>query len=344
MKRWLLRLLAWSALAYPACLVLFTLALRCVGEDFWATSVALYLPRLPLAVPLLVLVPLLWRLRLRRLLWLQAFSAFMVLVPLMGWVPPRPHWGSSGKTIRVMSYNVNSCHAGVAAIVARIRQYNPDLMLVQELAAHGAELEAELKAIYPFVRVENQFLLASRFPVPTLDEPRDPVEIERRRHGRFAFHEVETPLGKLAVLSVHPLSPRSALRAVRGRGLPKEILSGRLLRGEADAVTERNSERREDALRTGCEMAANAKYPVIIAGDTNLPGLSPVLAELFGKYQDGFVAAGSGFGYSFPSRWPFMRIDRIFAGPELAFTHFETDCGDDSDHQCVVADIERREQ
>ncbi len=82
--------------------------------------------------------------------------------------------------------------------------------------------------------------------------------------------------------------------------------------------------------------------PVIIAGDTNLPGLSPVLRHAFSGYQDGFAAAGWGFGYTFPEKQPFLRLDRIFAGPEFRFTSFHSGCRASSDHLCVWADLTRR--
>jgi endonuclease/exonuclease/phosphatase family metal-dependent hydrolase len=53
---------------------------------------------------------------------------------------------------------------------------------------------------------------------------------------------------------------------------------------------------------------------------------------------------GRGFGYTFPAdQWiPWMRIDRILAGPELRFLHFEVGRRRGSDHLAVIADLARR--
>jgi endonuclease/exonuclease/phosphatase family metal-dependent hydrolase len=83
--------------------------------------------------------------------------------------------------------------------------------------------------------------------------------------------------------------------------------------------------------------------PVIIAGDFNLPGLSPALGAL-ARYQDGFRAAGWGFGYTYAvgrRRW--LRLDRIYASSALRFVHFEVGRHTTaSDHHCVVADLQKR--
>jgi len=79
---------------------------------------------------------------------------------------------------------------------------------------------------------------------------------------------------------------------------------------------------------------------VLIAGDTNLPSLSPALVDTVGSFRDAFREAGSGFGYTFPSRHPWMRIDRMMASSDVAFTRFEIGCKETSDHLCIVTELE----
>jgi endonuclease/exonuclease/phosphatase family metal-dependent hydrolase len=88
--------------------------------------------------------------------------------------------------------------------------------------------------------------------------------------------------------------------------------------------------------------AALNSEPVVIAGDTNLPDLSPVFSRHLSRFQDGFVKAGAGFGYTYPNdRRPWMRIDRILATDALRFVKFEVGTSAASDHLCVVADLQR---
>ena len=58
------------------------------------------------------------------------------------------------------------------------------------------------------------------------------------------------------------------------------------------------------------------------------------------RYSDGFRACGVGFGYTFPAKQPWMRIDRVFASSELRFTDFKVGCAS-SDHRCVIAELQR---
>jgi endonuclease/exonuclease/phosphatase family metal-dependent hydrolase len=99
-------------------------------------------------------------------------------------------------------------------------------------------------------------------------------------------------------------------------------------------------------VRTFSSLAGGETEPVVIAGDTNLPGLSLVFARYLSGYQDGFEKAGWGFGYTYPTnknRPPWMRIDRILATASLRFERFEVGASSASDHRCVVADIRSRE-
>jgi hypothetical protein len=43
------------AIGYPVALLIFMASLRFVGEKWWATTIALYLPRAPFFLPLLPL-------------------------------------------------------------------------------------------------------------------------------------------------------------------------------------------------------------------------------------------------------------------------------------------------
>src|ERR1700722_936883 len=70
------------AIGYPAAL-LAVVALRFIGERWWVTTVALYLPRLGFALPLPFVV-LAAALRSARLLALQASSIALLIFPLLG--------------------------------------------------------------------------------------------------------------------------------------------------------------------------------------------------------------------------------------------------------------------
>jgi hypothetical protein len=163
----------------------------------------------------------------------------------------------------------------------------------------------------------------------------------RLRSPRFLKYTVDTPIGRIVLYNVHPVSPRSGIYSLRGKGLRREIMSGRLFSGDNAGVLASDSSLRGEQIEAVGHFADQESDPVVIAGDTNLPGLSVYLSHL-SKYRDGFRQASWGFGYTFPAdKRPWLRLDRIMASKELRFVGFEVGSSKVSDHHCVVADLQR---
>jgi hypothetical protein len=183
----------------------------------------------------------------------------------------------------------------------------------------------------------GEYFIASRFPILATEE-------SPGQHPAFLRATIDSPLGPLDVFTTHPLSPRKGFEAVRGDGLREGLANGRVLRGEGAERVVKNTDVRARQLAELAAAAAASTHMVIIAGDTNLPALSPLYRETLGRFQDGFAEVGRGFGYTFPAHrgvaW--LRIDRILAGPELRFVRFQVGRRKASDHFAVWADLERR--
>jgi vancomycin resistance protein VanJ len=328
------------AILYPVALAVAWVLLWFVGERWWATGLALYVPMLSFGAPLPVLLALLLLTRRRGLLWTQGVAAVILVFGLMGFVLPRPRFGApSTPVVRVLSFNVDSGRAGFDRIVAEIDRYSPDIAVLQEVA-HTEALEPTLRERYATVIAQGQFVLATRYPVLSTKEPDKLSYSGKQRSPRFLQHVIDTPLGQIALYDVHPLSPREDLGAIRGkRGLRREILSGRLLHPPGAEIIQENSGLRALQAQTFAEQASRETLPTIIAGDTNLPSLSNIFEATLSRFQDGFREAGWGFGYTFPAKRPWMRIDRIMASASLRFIRFAVGNSGASDHRCVVADI-----
>jgi endonuclease/exonuclease/phosphatase (EEP) superfamily protein YafD len=341
MKRRFVRVLSAIAFLYPALLLAVALLLLCVGEEWWVTGVGLYLPRAIFAAPLPLVVIALVAAGLRRLLWTQLAALFILLFPLMGLVVPWPEFRSpNAPVLRVLSYNVDSGNGGVDSIVEEIDRHSPDVVFLQEVGA-SEPIVSLLRERFPTVNEANQFIVASKYPVLSIDDPEKLEYDGRHRSPRFVRQVLDTPLGRIAFYNVHPLSPREIFYSLRGEGLRHEILSGRLLSPASSATFQGNSGLRTLQVQAFSAAAGTETDPVVIAGDTNLPGLSVVLRRYLSRYQDGFTKAGWGFGYTFPvNRYPWMRIDRILASDELRFVRFEVGQSQASDHRCVVADLQ----
>jgi vancomycin resistance protein VanJ len=335
------RFVAVIAIAYLAGLAAAAFGLAVIGESWWVTTLGLYAPVVLLAAPWPFLLLALRFYRLRRELWAQLLAVPLLLF-LFGFVPPWPNWEGDGPKLRVLSFNVDSGYAGYDAIVAAIVAHSPDVVVAQE-AFHGPDqLVEKLKNHYPHTHFIHQFVIASRYPIIAATDPERIDYFGRQRSPRFMRYLLATPLGELAVYSVHPVSPRGIFGMYRVRHALQLVKSGALFSLDPEEGVEGNTGLRLRQVEAIASLAALEKRPVVIAGDFNLPALSPALRKNFADYGDGFREAGWGLGYTFPSKYPWLRLDRVLASRALEFDSFEVGCKKLSDHRCVVSDIRKR--
>jgi endonuclease/exonuclease/phosphatase family metal-dependent hydrolase len=340
--RWLNRVLVICAYAYPALLATTCAAFVWVGEDWWVTAALLYAPRVAFGLPLLVLVPWLLLTQRRRLLWTQLIALTLTLFPLMGLVLPWPPAQNQSASFKLLTFNISNVPSDEQRILSAIDAMGADLVLLQEVPGWATPIVAGLRSRFAHVEASSQFVIASRFPILESNSPGRISHSDRRRSPRFMRHLVQSPLGTLAVYNVHPISPRGALGVHSSRDLFHRLRTGKILGGDPETDMSHNATLRAQQIATAAGMASREVHPVLIAGDTNLPGLSAALHRYLSRYRDGFRSASWGFGYTFPQRFPFLRLDRILAGPELDFSEFDIGCRGASDHLCVAARVIRR--
>jgi endonuclease/exonuclease/phosphatase (EEP) superfamily protein YafD len=354
---WRERIAAGLACGYFAAVAGLALGMRFVGERWWVTGVALYLPRALYAAPFPIVAVSALALRRRPFYWAPTLAALLLLVPLTGFVPPQLTVRASGApTLRLLSYNVDSAKDRAGDVIAEIDRYSADVVLLQEMGSDS--ITGALRERYPNVNTLGQFLIASRYPILSTKDPDKLDYLGRFRSLRYVQQVLDTPIGRLAIYNVHPISPREAFYEIRGGGSRRYFLLrgifAALFSSQANANFEANSGLRTLQVRSFAESARQETDPVIIAGDTNLPGLSWIFGRYLSDYDDGFSVAGSGFGYTFPATGerdrttrmfggrPWMRIDRVLASHGLRFLRFEVGTSTASDHRCVVADLQRR--
>lgn len=153
------------AVGYPVALLAIILALRFIGERWWVTTVALYLPRLGFGLPLPFLVLALAWFGPRRWLGTQVVAAGLLIFPLMGLRLSLTKTVQAGAVpLRVFSFNIHSAYAGIDGIAAQLRQANADIILLQE---NGDGQAQKLEPRFPeyHFHFSGQFVLASRFPI-----------------------------------------------------------------------------------------------------------------------------------------------------------------------------------
>src|ERR1700733_7216808 len=121
---WSQRLVAAVAALYVVGLLVAVTALRFVGERWWVTTAALYLPRLGFAAPLPVVLLASLLVHLRRVFWVALVASASILLVLMGFVLPWPTSVDHGEpVVRVLSFNCNSAIGGVDAVVEEIDRF-----------------------------------------------------------------------------------------------------------------------------------------------------------------------------------------------------------------------------
>ena len=351
LRRWLRLFAIALGIGYPLALLIAWLLLRLVGEGWWVTIVGLYAPPVGFLFPAPVVIAVAWAWAPRRILLLQAVSLLLAVFPLMGLHLGSFRGGSvsDASAIRLVSYNIEVGFHGVPALVAQVQKLNPNLVLLQEA---GEDLAAELTAAFAgwHTDLHGQFFVASRFPLTNVDEP-PPMHYRTGEGGglregdggaHFVRYTIVTPLGLVDVFNVHTTSPREGLEDMRGQGFLHELRSGHFLFGQGLDRLGFNAYRRARQVKGVAAAAAASPRPAIIAGDTNLPGLSRIFREYLDGFADAFASVGRGFGYTYPSKLPFMRIDRILTNGKLQAVDFRVGDTRASDHLCVSATITAR--
>jgi vancomycin resistance protein VanJ len=239
----------------------------------------------------------------------------------------------------VLSFNVDSGLASVPRIALAIERIGADIVAVQEAKGATAELQAALAKHYRYVEERPYSLIASRFPIVEATEHEKIAIGDWPRSPRFQRHVLQLPSGRLAFYNVHPISPRGALNIHRFRHAFHAFRTGQAVNQESVSALEYNVELRRLQIEGVSRLARAERGPVILAGDFNLPALSQVFQSNLGGFQDGFRVAGAGFGYTFPARFPWMRLDRVLTSYDLRIVDFDVGCAGLSDHHCVIAEI-----
>lgn len=328
------RLVTWLSLANLA-IVASVMALICfVSERWWLSASLSFLPRLPWAIPAVVLL----FVSLLRAPWMALVNGAAIAIvvgPIMGLTLPMESPKPAGDhAVRLVSSNVQVGAAKPQKLVLEIEQLAPDIVVLQE-AHQGTEEFDKLFGAWQSVRV-GEFWTASRFPIRLVDE----FSFEPFGRRCATLCEVETPGGPVLVCNVHLNTPRHAMSDLQWHSL----LTGAGIDEVSTFFEKRQEEAR--ALREFVETRAAGRQ-FVVAGDFNTPAFSSTLVESWKGYSNAFEAAGSGYGYTspcntrsyWPSNTPWVRIDHILY--PAGWTVHAADIGrtNGSDHRLIYADL-----
>jgi len=297
-------------------------------EWWWPGSLNLYLPQWLWAIPGLLLLPLTLGFA-RRWVWVPVAALLCVLGPIMGFCGNKLLPGTTAlrgvMRLRVMTYNVKWDSRNEQAIIQDVHAFHPDILQLQD--ADGV-LRGELgRALAGWnLRVSDQYIIASRLPLPDMEWRDISVPGSLRHCVRCTI-----PFGSrsVTVYNVHLLSPRTGLVSVRHHQVSELVSNADARLLEADLLA---------------GYIRQEQGPTLLTGDLNAPVQSLVCRQLLDAgLHDAFSEAGSGYGYTYgrytPLGRPYVRIDHIMASREWQVQRCWVGNSQGSDHCPVIADL-----
>lgn len=320
-KLWLAsRKLFWAFLWVTAISLLLFFPLRWLSGDSLepVRTVSYITPWLLIpALPMLGIAG--WRRRkwLAVVLLTGTLAIVVSFAPLF--LPNRPARPSpQAVPLKIMSYNLHGIPE-IDGIVEVIRREQPDILLIQECSlALGSPDFHGLDDLYPESSVDlhpgSGQAVFSRYPLKE-------VRMELKK-GRAQKMLIETPAGPIAVWNVHPVPPFL---------VPPELFDEHMAALVADI--------------------AQAKGPLIVAGDFNATRQSEAYQAINHYLMDAHWEAGSGFGFTYPAPpytfmdlhlppAPLWRIDYVFHSRDFLVTDARTlETAGGSDHFPIVVEL-----
>ncbi|MGN9807588.1 endonuclease/exonuclease/phosphatase family protein [Micromonospora sp. L32] len=280
-----------------------------------------FLPWFGLFIPVL-LIGALWR--------RSASAVAALLLPVMVWLNlfggllgDKSHPGGD---LTVAEHNVGAGNPDPAGTARDLAASGADVLALVELTPQATgTYEMELAKAYPYHTVQGTVGLWSKLPLSDT-QPVDiqmdagplaaskPVDV-KMAYNRALRTTVATDQGPLAVYVAHLGSVRVNPRA-----------------GFWTAHRDRNAQ------ALGRAIAAEQNERVVLLGDLNGAMDDRAFADITSQLRSAQDAAGDGFGFSWPAKFPVVRIDQILVRgvkPESSWVLPATG----SDHLPVAAGI-----
>jgi len=326
-----------AAVGYLAVLALVYALSETVAEGTWWSMVLLYMPQGLWLGPLALLLPWATLARDSAALAANGFALALVLGPMMAFSIPVPRLPppSDAPRVRLLTYNVKGALAGYEAVLTQVDRFQPDVVVFQEALGWADDSRtravlAERFAGWTLVYGGDVFI-ASRWPLAAqASRYVGPREVKYAGEARKAVRvTVEAPFGRFDVIGVHFYSAMALATLRRER---RDIRG--YLRGTAAA--------RAEQVATLAEWLPAEGRPVLLAGDFNTPPRGRIYGRLRGFLADCRADAAWGWGYTYPSRFPLLRIDHVFRSRHWQTVQCRVGGEAGSDHRPVFAELALR--
>ncbi|WP_020388445.1 endonuclease/exonuclease/phosphatase family protein [Kribbella catacumbae] len=265
-----------------------------------------FLPWVGVVIPILAVAAIVRR---------SASAGVALLIPTVIWglmfgnlmVPGK---GGGQYDLRVLSHNVDAANKDPKRTASELLGADADVIALEEITAADLKIyKAQFAKTYPHVVARGTVALWSKYPV----EESEAIDVGFA-WTRALRAEVATPEGKVAVYVAHLASVRVGTSG---------FTSG---------------QRNDTIKQLGQQIAQEKVAGVIVMGDFNGTANDRSLAPLTAGLRSAQGAAGHGFGFTWPAKFPMARIDHIMVRgvtPTKAWVMTSTG----SDHLPVVAEI-----
>jgi len=306
-------------------MIAWAIAMR--GAEFnWFTTLLLYMPQhIWLFVPAILLL-IAWARRNRGAILWNLVTIGFVSVALMGFrFPVRRVGEAPGIRLRVMTYNINHGGAGFGRVAETIRQQAPDIVCLQEanLGPWNSEMPKRVDSLMPGWHVARfrSFATLSRYRIVSRE-----VHEMQPETGRVVLETVVDVKGRrLVVLNTHLSTAAKGSLLHRSVSLERYMREAVAVRGFQVAVLQK--------------VLGASKGAVVVMGDFNNPPRGVLYHRLLGHLRDAFGLAGFGFGHTYSTRLPVLRLDYVFVNDKLGVKRCFVPRVSASDHRPVVADL-----
>ena len=250
-------------------------------------------------------------------------------------------------TLKIVSYNVGLFAQGnkgvkrlvlADSVAAFLRKTDADIICLQEFyLPNTLNMDAWLRDRFPGYRAEYYVLTGENGHAGNVTLSRRPVlyrgKLDFEKSTNLALHtDIQLDSTVLRFYNCHFESYNISLSGlIKSMGKDDELMedTGRKMRR---SITQRPKQ--VDAVMSDVD---DCPVRSVVLGDFNDNPLSYTVHRLSRGRSDSFVKAGKGFGATFRSLWPLLRIDYILYPRDLEAVSCEIPKVKYSDHYPVIA-------
>jgi endonuclease/exonuclease/phosphatase family metal-dependent hydrolase len=310
---------------YTALILAVLVLIRRVGERWFPVIPLIFMPKWLLLLPVPALALAAGRSHHRRLWVLHGAIALLIVGPVMSISLPVGRLQSRnpvGLRLRIMTLNRGTDGIDANKLIELIEREHIQLICFQE-----GKSDPTLKRYWKRGWTRTDYI-ASRLPVVTESGPLRSDDDCPYPSWRTRMEWVRVRAGsgtEFSVASVHLDTVRHGL----------EMFTA----GDLEGMKRHTAWRESEVNRMVATLSDRRRLPVLVGGDLNLPSDVPSFAPVRERFRVSFDQAGWGYGYTYPSRLPWIRIDHILASPEWSIVRCWVGPDLGSDHLPLIAEV-----